>query len=266
MGPQDRDAGVLDALDPWPTRDVMAGVPHEDTAEHPAQGHHRNVMAHQRLQSAARPRDEPQLRQHRDDAEEEAGHPQRVEERPAVQVRVQQGGAQEASQDHRQHGQGVVGRVVAASHPDHAVQKGDYHDHRKHIESLEDPIPAGVDRQVAIQPCRRRQAAAQCQGLEPQGARRNAGGITADQSRQAEEGHGQALDHDRQREQRRKLTLRDEVIHDAPEGQKDAVGHEHLDRWQAGLARVALRDGEGRHRRRHLVCGEGEALHEIAAR
>merc|ERR1719293_356119 len=65
-------------------------MPHEDAAQDTAYGHHRNVMAGASLDNATGAHCKPELRQHRNNAHKEAGHPECIKQGPGIHVCVEE--------------------------------------------------------------------------------------------------------------------------------------------------------------------------------
>merc|ERR550525_1056430 len=146
--------GMIDALDPRGAGDIVAGMPHEGPTQEPADSHHRDVVAGAGLDNTAGARDEPKLWQHREYTNEEAGHPESVEDRTAVHICVEDSGKNKSSEDCWQRGERIgVPLVSLRLHHENVVQQTKYNHQRANVHELVNKIARRVHGEVPIEPC-----------------------------------------------------------------------------------------------------------------
>mmetsp|Transcript_49507 Transcript_49507/g.119109 ORF Transcript_49507/g.119109 Transcript_49507/m.119109 type:complete len:258 (+) Transcript_49507:209-982(+) len=228
MSAEDGPDTVVHALDPRVRGDVMARVPHERAAEEAAHCHRRDVVACQRIAAAVGARDQPELGQHRHDADEEAGHPERVEERPRVHVRVEQRGEDQGDQDEGAGAERVLGRLVAGAvgGPD-VVEQPEDDGQRGQVEGLVDPVTGHVNGEVTVEPGRGREPEAQRGRVQQQRPRGDAGGAALGQHLQRQQRQRQALEDHGQRQHRGELAPRRVAEDDVGAEAEEPVGGLH---------------------------------------
>merc|ERR1719453_1548254 len=87
---QDSPLGVIEASNPWLASDVVACSPHEEESNSLAGCSGCNVVACERRDLASGFRDEPHLGTHCNRANEEARHPQGVEDAAGIHVGMEE--------------------------------------------------------------------------------------------------------------------------------------------------------------------------------
>merc|ERR1719162_1638363 len=80
------DAMAKAGVNPFVACDVVPCLPHEETAQNPADSHGCNIMTNECLRLATCLHDQPQLRHDRHHAQVQPGHPERVEKWSRIHV------------------------------------------------------------------------------------------------------------------------------------------------------------------------------------
>mmetsp|Transcript_39312 Transcript_39312/g.92131 ORF Transcript_39312/g.92131 Transcript_39312/m.92131 type:complete len:257 (-) Transcript_39312:71-841(-) len=229
MCSQDDPDGMVESAHPWVTSDVEARMPHEDAAQGTADGHGRNVVAGQRLNFAASLGDEPQLGQNCNGTDEETCHPQGVKDWSRVHVGMKGDCQCKASQYHRSCRKRVLLFLISVLLlKEQRVQQPEHQDEGHNVHRLVGPVARCIHRQVAIQPQSGGEAEAQSPSVQRQSAGRDASASAGEQNLHAEQGEAQALEDDRQCQDRRELAVRDEVVDCQRGRQKDTIRRHHL--------------------------------------